>query len=126
MLLNLPNNNYKKQKTEFSNGIWKNKTEGNLSQIANCLKLTSEKEITLDDDDLDAIICAITGFVDMKYCLYGDELIDKMRELKDTKSFSIICAPEGYVLLKSLPNMKICIIVKKVRRHEELLKEVAI
>jgi len=44
MLLNLPNKNYKKQKTEFINGIWKSKKEGNLSQIAKCLKLTSEKK----------------------------------------------------------------------------------
>ncbi len=30
-----------------------------LAKIANCLKLTSEEEITLNDDELDAIICAM-------------------------------------------------------------------
>lgn len=120
-----PNNKYKKQETTFRNGIWNSENGRNLSQIANCLKLTSEKGITISDDELDAIICAITGVVDEKYCLYGDELSDKMKELKGAESFSRICAPAGYVLLKSLPNMKIYLIDKKVRSHKELLEDVA-
>jgi hypothetical protein len=63
----LPNNKYKKQETKFSNRIW-NKA-GNLSKIANYLELKSEKEITISDDDLDAIICAITGIVDENHRL---------------------------------------------------------
>ncbi|GFO95997.1 hypothetical protein ig2599ANME_0181 [groundwater metagenome] len=121
---NLPNNKYKKQQTTFRKGIWNSENGINLSKIANCLKLTSEKEITLNDDELDAIICAITGVVDEKYCLYGDELSDKMKKLKGAENFSRICAPAGYVLLKSLSNMKIGIIEKNGISHKELLQEV--
>lgn len=72
----MPNDKYKNQETKFSNGIWNSEKEGNLSQIANCLELTSEKEkeIKISDDELDAIICAITGVVDGNHLLQGDEL----------------------------------------------------
>jgi hypothetical protein len=131
---NLPYDKYKDQETEFSNGIWKNMTEeskkkeskkeGNLFQIANCLELASEKEkeITISDDDLDAIICAITGVVDEIHLLQGDELRKEINRLiSNGKQYP---APKGYVLLKSLPNMKRCIKCKEVT-HEELLKEMA-
>lgn len=123
--LNLPFNKYKNQQTTFKNGRWNSENGEQLAQIANCIKLISEKEITLNDDELDAIICAITGVVEEKYCLYGVELSKKMQELKGAENFSRICAPAGYVLLKSLPNMKMRIIEKKVRSHKELLEEVA-
>ncbi len=118
----LPNNKYKKQTTKFCNGIWKSKKEGNLSQIANCLKLTSEKEITISDDDLDAIICAITGIVDEKYRLHGNELTESINS--SISNGNRYPAPMGYVLLKKKPEININITKKIVKSHKELLKDV--
>lgn len=119
----LPYDKYKNQETKFNNRIWISDKEGNLSQIANCLELTSKKEITIIDDELDAIICAITGVVDDNHLLQEDELTKDINEL--ISNGEVYPAPKGYVLLKSLPKMKICIIEKKARSHKELLEDVA-
>ncbi len=117
---NLPFNRYKKQQAEFKNGCWNG---GQLAQIAQGLKLTPEISITLNDDELDAIICAITGVVDDEYCLQGNELTNKINSLiSNGKPYP---APNGYVLLKKRPEIKINITTKIVKNQKEMLKEVA-
>lgn len=120
-LLNLPFKKYKNQQTTFKNGRWNIENGETLAKIANCLKLTSEEEITLNDDELDAIICAITGVVDEEYLLRGVELTKRMQDLKGTENFGRICAPAGYVLLKSLPNIKMNL--RKIICKKKMLPE---
>ncbi|NJD52133.1 MAG: DUF429 domain-containing protein [Candidatus Methanoperedens sp.] len=118
-LLNLPYNRYKKSQAEFENGSWKG---GKIAQISRYLKLTSEQNITLNDDELDAIICSITGVVDEEYCLQGDELANKINSLiSNDKRYT---APNGYILLKKRPEIRINITTKIVKNQKELLKDV--
>ncbi len=122
---NLPFEGYKKQHAQFKNGCWGDRL---IDRIANALKLTSEQNITLNDDELDAIICAITGVVDRENCLMGDDLVEmirnKMKQELSTENFNRFCAPVGYILLKSLPNIKISIIKMDKLPHKKLLQEV--
>jgi hypothetical protein len=85
-----------------------------LDRIARGLELRSETEIVLSDDDVDAIICALTGVLDKDRRLQGHALMKKLeitlREKLDgdhtlkKKMDQLLTLPQGYVLLESRPD----------------------
>lgn len=125
-LLNLTSKGYKGQQTSFKNGHWNG---GQLAKIFNELRLTSNNGESFNDDNFDAMICAVTGVVDKNYRLQGDELNEKISyciEKRLKSSIRIrIKAPDGYVLLKKIPEMEIKIVKKEVNTQQEMLQEVA-
>lgn len=122
--MGLRHKKYKKQEICFSKMNWRpNETNKGLFEIVNGLKLSADEGVCLNDDELDAVICAITGVVDEEYCLQGNELANEINRLiSNDKQYS---APVGYVILKKKPEFKIHITTKIVKNQKELLKEVA-
>lgn len=126
-LLELPYEKYKGYKISFKDGHW---TEGEAAKIAEGLGLIAENGETLNDDELDAIICAITGVVDDDLTLQGDELKHEISNgIKDKLKIDDLDGinvepPLGYVLLKERPNMKINIEIKEFDNHENMMDAV--
>lgn len=124
--LDLPYEKYKKHKILFHNGCW---TGGVAAEIAEGLGLVAENGDTLNSDELDAIICAITGVVNDNLILQGDELeyeiLKKVKnKLKNVNLTDIdVSPPRGYVLLKEKPNVKIILEMKTVGNHDNMMKE---
>lgn len=122
-LLGLPSKNYKNSKISFKNMQWIPEKSGEvLVKIANGINLTAKEEISLNDDEFDAVICAITGIVDEKYRLQGNELTEYINS--SISNGNRYPAPMGYVLLKKKPEININITKKIVKSHKELLQEV--
>ena len=127
-LLELPYEKYKGYKISFKDGHW---TEGEAAKIAEGLGLIAENGETLNDDELDAIICAITGVVDDDFILQGDELKHEIsksikKKLNNENLEDIdVASPLGYVLLKEKPDMKINVEIKEFDDHESMMKEVS-
>lgn len=126
-LLKLPDKMYKGHKISFQNGHW---TGGVAAEIAEGLGLIAKNGDTLNDDELDAIICALAGVVDDDLILQGDELKHEIsKSIKNKlKNGNIECLdldpPLGYVLIKERLDMKIIIEMKKFDDHESMMKEI--
>lgn len=97
---------YKNQKANFSAGTW-NGDEG-LRGMLNKLNVQAPEAMELNDDEFDAMICALTGLVDPDHRLEGDELVREIKERikkvdkkADMESLAIQ-APKGYVLFHTL------------------------
>lgn len=123
---------YKKGRIRSTGNGWKATREDDHSeaqrdarmmQLAVQFELVAQEDETeLDDDALDAIICALTGVVDPDQRCEGNELSNRLRHLADDNSLEreIVTAPRGYVLLCQLPEGE-----KSVWQHEsydDLLK----
>lgn len=130
-LLGLPSKNYKNSKISLKNMQWISEKSGEvLVKIANGMNLTANEKISLNDDELDAVICAITGIVDEKYRLQGNELTNNINKLIEKrmkrKTQCRYFPPKGYVLLKDIPEEATINITKKiVKSHDEMLQVVA-
>ena len=118
---------YKKQSARFTDGRWEGKE---LACMANCLGFVTEEGISINDDEFDAAICAITGVVDERHRLAGDKLAKKIAsQLHDKHRASCTPAeravrfepPAGYVLLSGLPVVEIRITKKTVQTPSDLL-----
>lgn len=121
-LINLPSRNYKNEDISFNNGHWNG---GPAAKIAQGLGLVAKKDgETLNDDELDAIICAITGVVDKNFILQGEDLNNEIYNLimqklnMDNLDGITMSPPLGYILLKENPKMKILIIKKKLTGND--------
>lgn len=127
-LLGLPYKKYKDHKIVFEDGHW---TGGIAEEIAEGLGLIAENGEMLNDDELDAIICAITGVVDDDLILKGDELKHEIsKSIKNKLNNEYLDGinvepPRGYVLLKEKPNMKINVVIIEFDDHESMIKEVS-
>jgi hypothetical protein len=103
--LNFPPKGYKGHDAHCKNGKWSG--GGTIAQIAEGLRLRADGELHLTDDDLDAVICAVTGVADGQHRLEGDALSQEIRKnlLKETPeqyhSRLRTNPPRGYVLLKA-------------------------
>lgn len=123
-LLGLPYKKYKDHKIVFEDGHW---TGGIAEKIAEGLELIAENGEMLNNDELDAIICALTGIVDNDQILQNDELkheiskgiISKLK-IEDLNGINVE-PPLGYVLLKERPKMKINIEIKKFDNHKSMM-----
>ncbi len=115
---------YKKQKVCYSKMKWMSHNKNKiLTEIVEGLDLTAGEDVCLDDNELDAGICAITGIADENHRLQENELTECINGLiSNGKRYP---APMGYVLLKKKPDVKINITKKTMKSHEEMLEAVA-
>lgn len=103
-LVGLDRSGYKGQTTTFNEGKWRGET---LAKIANGLNLKAHEEVSMNDDDIDAIICSIAGVVDSANILECNELQKEIeKRLQDSLPASatkVDCTPpHGYRLLKEI------------------------
>ena len=133
-LIDIPSEKYKPGEISFKNGYWDwKKGDGKsekLAEIAEAFKLTACEGLTLNDDEVDSIICATAGIVEEERLLRGSELATvikkrlhkklNVRNLDEIQSFE----PKGYVLLKELPAFEIKVEKKEVKTFGETLSEV--
>jgi hypothetical protein len=108
-LVGLNRSGYKRQTTTFNEGRWRGET---LAKIANGLNLKAHEEVSLNDDDIDAIICSIAGVADSANILECNELqkeIEKrIHDSLPASATKVDCKPpKGYRLLKELGNFEI-------------------
>jgi hypothetical protein len=92
--------------------------EPRLDVIARGLNLRSETENVLSDDDVDAIVCALTGVLDEDHRLQGHALLEIVRRqlreklggdarLLAERMGQVEMLPQGYVLLGLRPDRPI-------------------
>ena len=120
---------YKRQKVRFEGGQWcdaDGHSEG-LAGVANSLELVAEEDELLTDDELDATICALTGVVDDDDLLQGRDLAAVVSNLVGPPGSTdgwedLDLVPQGYVLLQSLPEVRISIAFAVARSPAEVSK----
>jgi hypothetical protein len=102
--LQLPAKGYKGQRAHFQDGKW---SGGTIARIAAGLRIHAAEGESLTDDDLDALICAVTGVASDHNQLQGDALCEviaaKLRKKTAKRFHSLLrtSAPRGYVLLQA-------------------------
>ena len=110
-LLGIPSSGYKGKRIQRADGVW----QGNeaLAKIATEMRLVAENGHELDDDDVDAIVCALTGLVAPPQRLEREALDEEIagrlcRRLAISRDQLLPrIAPIGYALIKELPFMEI-------------------
>lgn len=125
-LMNLPREKYKGQRAIFSSSGWyvPNEPDAPLGSIATGLRLVAEENETLDDHELDATICSITGVVGEEHVLSGKRLENEIaRRVADTPV--PVSSPRGYALLNSLPDsLSVRLSKKNITSHRDMLDEI--
>ena len=102
-LLGYPDSGYKGQRISYIDGIWNGDV---LAEIANNLNLKADPDTMLNDDDVDACLCALTGVASENHLLQGaslnSEISKRIRKKLPSSLFSRVSTvpPSGYVLLK--------------------------
>lgn len=108
-LLGLPRTGYKGQRITFLDGKWVGET---LAVIANGLNLVAEDEVSLDDDDVDAVICALTGVLSdvLEGPRLREEITNRLSQRLPSSAESIdMSPPDGYRLLNALESTPILV-----------------
>lgn len=110
-LLGIPSGGYKGKRIRRAGGVWQG--DEALARIAGALRLVAEDGNDLDDDDLDAVVCAVTGLVAPGQRLEREALDE---EIAGRISRRLGCprdrlpawrAPHGYALLNAQPFAEI-------------------
>ncbi len=127
-LCGLPYEGYKENaRVAFEGSQWVgNGPKGErLARIANNLRMTASRGTELGHDDLDAVMCALTGVVDERCLLQGNELAVAISEkVRDDRVDPT--PPKAYVLMKRLPDdLRVVARTKTVYDQAEMLEEVA-
>jgi hypothetical protein len=85
-----------------------------LAEVAQALRLVAEQPVTLTDDDVDAVICALAGAAPAGAILEGEALATDMRtriasklRRSDPVDVQALYPPENYRLLRSLPESNV-------------------
>lgn len=128
-LLGLWSSGYGNRRANFAKGCWQG---GALADILNELGVEAEEGMMLDGDEFDALICAVTGLVDVDRRFMGHELSlevlrrirEKVPEQHHAQISSVV--PENYVLMKSWPDAKICVSRERLDDPEKIPPEGAI
>lgn len=122
---------YKKQKASWQKDRWfPAGDESCLTRLLEVLQVRSSSEIELDDDDFDALICAVTGLRPPEY-RSSDDLSPYVTEMltrkklsqKDAQHFGKLI-PKGYCLLSAPPSRPIHVHIEEVERVDALLQSV--
>lgn len=120
---NWPEAKYKGGKIVYINGKWqgkagkkKNKPDrikeeqknAGLAALANQLKLDVAEGSEMDDDEFDAVLCAVTGCIP-ECSIYGDSLIAIIRQRLlegngEAEWIAKVEAPNGYVIFDRIPE----------------------
>lgn len=109
-LLGIGSIRYKQQQAVFSGGSWQSMDGSGLAVLANELRFAAPEGTRLDDDDLDALICALTALLP-ECCLPKDELMAWVLD-RVGREIGAAPVPSGYVLLSKLPDAPVMIAAK--------------
>lgn len=127
-LLGLPHKGYKieNNRITYENGTWVGSgPKGEvLASIASGLRMTSLPGEQLNHDELDAVVCALTGVVDRDSLLQEKDL---ETAIKGKVAYDRIdtAPPRGYVLMRRLPEELTTVVrTKTVRDNAEMLGEI--
>jgi len=99
---------YKLQTAERQAGEWIG--DDGLVDILRSLRVTAEDGAVVNDDDLDAIVCALCGVLPNESLLQGQALEEEIRRGLEVKTrpqdrdHLVTAGPKGYVLIRSLPK----------------------
>ncbi len=130
-LLHLPATGYKRKTAVYDGFEWKQHRPGHqpLAALLNRLEWTADAKEVLNDDELDAALCALAGAVDAKARLEGKELEDTVRhhiaQRLGTGAYGRFRAdpPCGYVLLKLPPLEPVTIRVVRAATFKRFVAE---
>ena len=107
-LLGLHDVPYKGQSAEFFDGAWGGVS---LAEILNRMGVTAEEGTKVNDDEFDAMICALAGVASDEERLAGDDMnyaVDmRVRQRVSDAPETPYTAPSSYVLLRTLPKARI-------------------
>lgn len=109
---------YKGSPIVFREGHWQG---SGMAIMANAIGLKAAEATTLNDDEFDAVVCAITAVADESCLLKGKPLDDLISAKINAGSFS---APASYVLLQKLSEAEIYVTRKTVKNQHEMLAEI--
>lgn len=128
-LLKLPYKGYKDDKDRITSegDTWHGSgPKGRvLARIANGLRISGTHGEMLSHDDLDAVLCALTGVVDQSCLLQEKELGTAIGEAVGDDRVDPT-PPKAYVLMKHMPEeLTIVVSSKTVRDDAEMLEAVA-
>ncbi|MCW5771905.1 MAG: DUF429 domain-containing protein [Rhodospirillaceae bacterium] len=110
-LLGIPSGGYKNKRVQRVGGAWQG--DESLARIAVAMRLVAKDGYELNDDDLDSIVCALTGLVAPAQRLARETLEDEIaarlsRRLSIPRhQLPVRLAPHGYALIKALPFAEI-------------------
>ena len=126
-LLELPHKGYKDEKNQitFESDTWLGRgAKGEvLARIANELQMTGAHNERLSHDELDAVLCALTGVVDRSCLLQEKELETAIGEKVGDDRVDPT-PPKAYVLMRRLPEELTIAVSSKIVRHDaETLEE---
>ena len=127
-LLELPHKGYKDEKNQitFEGDTWLGRgAKGEvLARIANELRMTGAHNERLSHDELDAVLCALTGVVD-RSCLLQEKELETAISEKVGDDRVDPTPPKAYVLMRRLPeDLTIVVNSKTVRDDAETLEEI--
>jgi len=105
-LMGLPLSRYKGQPIIFSEGKWQG---GLLAELATQLNFVAEDNTQLNDDEFDAILCALAGVADPEDRLEGDllrKIINQQLREKLPDCQHEYDPPAGYCVMRKRPSEK--------------------
>lgn len=122
-LMGLRRSGYKNKSASYHDGTWYpvRPEDQPLADLLNELEWTADRGQTLNDDEFDAALCALTGVSDPEARSQGSALEDIIRERVLHKIDPVagehvrMNAPRGYTLLKRRPGETIRI---QATRHQ--------
>ena len=104
---------YKNQSAEFSDGKWR---EGALANILNGMEIRAKEGAQINDDEFDAMLCALVGVALDDERLDGDALNQtvnaRIRQAVSTMPDTPYTTPKSYVLLRTRPKAQITLSVQ--------------
>jgi hypothetical protein len=126
--LGIGNSKYKNSIISFDGNEWNGGAK--LAAIAQELGFVTSEDTSFNDDDIDASICALTGVLSNINLLKDNELAIKINNDIKKKIGNTFVGninfepPNGYVLIKSLPEIKVTLKKEVCTSHKKLLEEI--
>jgi hypothetical protein len=116
---------YKSRKARKSDSGWVAISKKGLAEILERLDVQAELGVTLDDDDVDAMLCALTGVKGVRATTLEELKEEVKRRLEERlggeAAARLAAVPETYYLLKEVSRSAVHVAVEEPRSTEELL-----
>jgi hypothetical protein len=113
-LIGLDDAGYKGQSAQFSDGQWRGVS---LAEILNRMSVLATEGMQVNDDEFDAMICALAGVATDAERLAGDAMnyaVDtRIRQRISDAPETPYTAPPSFVLLRTLPQARITLTVQE-------------
>lgn len=118
---------YKGQEATFFKDGWGPNPKEGLAGILNRLDIRASLEAKLNDDDVDALLCAVTGMNDAK-AITPEELLKEVAKRISTgtglgleAAGRLASVPKGYRLLKKFPKGRVLVVLEPECSADELV-----